>query len=102
MDQLKKIWENLSMAQRISIALAAVGVFAGLFAFSRWKRESDFHPLYTAVSAEDAGAIVQKIKESGTEYRLSDDGKVVMVPSARLAELRLQMAAAGLPKSGRL
>ncbi len=102
MDQFKKVWDNLSISQRIAIAAAALAVFAGLFAFARWKRESDFHPLYTAVSAEDAGVIVQKIKESGSDYRLSEDGKVVLVPSAKLAELRLQMAAAGLPKSGRL
>jgi len=102
MEQVKKIWDNLSIAQRITIAVVALGVFGGLFAFSRWKRESDFRPLYTAVQPEDAGAIVQKIKESGADYRLSDDGKVVLVPSAKLAELRLQMAAAGLPKTGRL
>ena len=102
MDQFKKVWDNLSISQRITIALAAAAVFAGLFAFSRWKRESDFHPLYSAMSAEDAGLIVQKIKESGSEYRLSEDGTIVLVPSAKVAELRLQMAAAGLPKSGRI
>src|SRR5271157_5095524 len=42
------------------------------------------------------------MKETGTQFRLSEDGTSVLAPSARVAELRLQMAAAGLPKSGRI
>ena len=49
MDQLKKIFENLSIRQRITIAVAALAVFGGMFAFSRWRTESDFRPLYTAM-----------------------------------------------------
>jgi flagellar M-ring protein FliF len=54
------------------------------------------------VSPEDAASIVQKLKESGAEYRLPEGGGSVLVPSARLAELRLTMASIGLPKSGRM
>ena len=35
-------------------------------------------------------------------FRLSESGSTVLVPSAKLAEMRLEMAAAGLPKSGRI
>ena len=45
---------------------------------------------------------MQKLKESGVEYRLPESGGAVLVPSAKLAELRLGMAAAGLPKTGRI
>src|ERR1019366_673165 len=45
---------------------------------------------------------VQKLKESGADYRLPESGGSVLVPSARLAELRLTMASIGLPKSGRI
>ena len=64
--------------------------------------ERDFRPLYSALSPEDAGAIIAKVRESGSEFRLSDSGTVVLVPSAKVAELRLQLAAAGIPKSGRI
>jgi flagellar M-ring protein FliF len=58
--------------------------------------------LFTGIAAEDAAGIVQKLKESGVEYRLPEGGGSVLVPSARLAEVRLSMAAIGLPKSGRI
>jgi flagellar M-ring protein FliF len=102
MEQLRKLVANLTIAQRLTILLAAVAVGAGLFAFARWKRESDFRPLYTTLASEDAGAVVQKLKETGVEFRLSENGSTVLVPSAKVAEMRLEMATAGLPKSGRI
>jgi len=97
-----KILASLSVRQRITIALVAVLAAAGIYALVSWQREADFRPLFAGLSAEDAGGIVQKLKESGVEYRLSDSGGAVLVPSARVAELRLSLAAAGLPKSGRI
>ena len=75
---------------------------AALAIFSRWNRERDFRPLYSSLAPEDAAAVLAKVRESGSEFRLSDNGSMVLVPSGRVAELRLQMAAAGLPKSGRI
>ncbi len=102
MDQLKRLFADLSIMQRVTILAAALVAGAGIFAFVQWKRESDFRPLYTTLASEDAGAVVQKLKESGVEFRLTESGSTVLVPSAKLAEMRLEMAAAGLPKSGRI
>src|SRR5436190_731308 len=102
MGQLKKILDSLSIRQRITIVVAALAVSGGLLAFSHWRTEGDFRPLYTSMSAEDAAVVLQKIKETGCPYRLAENGTGVLVPSARLAELRLQLAGAGIPKSGRI
>jgi flagellar M-ring protein FliF len=102
MDQFKRMIANLTVAQRLTIALAALAVASGLYGFVKWRQESDFRPLYMTLAAEDAGAVVQKLKEAGVQYRLSDNGSTVQVPSAKVAEMRLEMASAGLPKSGRI
>ncbi|MGH9628439.1 MAG: flagellar basal-body MS-ring/collar protein FliF [Bryobacteraceae bacterium] len=102
MDQWKKLLLSLSTRQRISIILAAILVGVLVFSFSHWRRERDFKPLYTGIAPEDAGAIVEKLKENAVEYRLSDSGSSILVPSAKVAEARLQMASAGLPKTGRM
>ncbi|MGA2735989.1 MAG: flagellar basal-body MS-ring/collar protein FliF [Bryobacteraceae bacterium] len=102
MEQMKKLLARLSLAQKLSIAAVAVLVAAALFGFAQWRREEDFRPLYTGLAAEDAGAVVQKLKETGNEFRLSENGSTVLAPSAKLAELRLQLATSGLPKSGRM
>jgi|HubBroStandDraft_1064217.scaffolds.fasta_scaffold00235_19 flagellar M-ring protein FliF len=102
MEQLKKLLARLTIGQKLSIVAAAVVVATALFGFAKWRHEQDFRPLYTGLAAEDAGAVVQKLKETGTEFRLSENGSTVLAPAARLAELRLQLAASGLPKSGRI
>jgi len=102
MNQLSQTVSGLTLSQKISIAAAAVITVAGLYSFTRWKHENDFRPLYTSMAAEDAAAVVQKLREGGVEYRLSDNGTAVLVPSTKLAESRLSLAAAGLPKSGRI
>ncbi len=99
---MKRILANLSIRQRISIVVVALLLGVGLYALVKHQREADFKPLFTGLAPEDAAGIVQKLKESGVEYRLPEAGGAVLVPSARLAELRLGMAAAGLPKTGRM
>lgn len=102
MSQLKQLLDSLSTRQKISIAAAVLLIGGALFALRTWRHENDFKPLYTGLAAEDAAAVVQKLKESGAEYRLENNGSVVLVPSARLAEIRLLLAGSGLPKSGRI
>ena len=97
-----KLLANLTVRQRITIALVALLAGAGIYALVRWQTESDFRPLFTGLQAEDAGGIVQKLKEGGVDYRVSETGGSVLVPSSRVADLRLSLAAAGLPKSGRI
>src|SRR5215470_16908281 len=99
---MNKILANLTTRQRVTILVMAIAVGAGLYSMVQWKKEADFRPLFTGVSSEDAASIVQKLKESGAEYRLPEGGGSVLVPSARLADLRLTMASVGLPKSGRI
>jgi flagellar M-ring protein FliF len=99
---MKKILANLPVRHRITIAVVLVVAAVGLFTLVQRHREADFRPLFTGVAPEDAAAIVQKLKETGVEYRVPEEGGMVLVPSARLAELRINMAAAGLPKTGRI
>jgi flagellar M-ring protein FliF len=102
LEQARNLVSGLSMAQRISIVAVTLLAGAGIAALVHYRTESDFRPLYTAMAPEDAAPVVQKLRESGVEYRLADNGGTVMVPSARLAESRLTLAGAGLPKSGRI
>lgn len=102
MDQLRKLLGSLSLKQKVSIGVAVILVCAGIVSFSRWNKERSFRPLLTNLAPEDAGQVVARIRETGTEYRLGEGGSSILVPADKAAELRLQLAAAGLPKSGRL
>jgi len=102
LDQIKRLFQNISMVGRIWLLVAVAGVVGGILSLAHWNQERDFKPLFTGVAAEDAGPLLTKLRESSTEYRLTDNGATILVPSARVAELRIEMASAGLPKSGRI
>jgi len=99
---MKKILANLSLTQRITIGVVLVLVAAGIYGLVHWRREAAFRPLFTGMAPQDAAGIVQKLKEGGVEYRLTENGGTVLVPVERVAETRLALAAAGLPKTGRI
>jgi len=99
---MKKLLASFSVRQRITIALVAILAGAGLYGLVHWRQEADFRPLFEGLAPEDAGGIVQKLKENGVDYRLAEGGASVLAPSERIAELRISMAADGLPKTGRI
>jgi len=102
MDQLRKLFASLSLPQKIGLAAALLAVAVGIPLFTRWQREGSFRPLFTNMLPEDAAAVVQKLKESGIDHRLSDNGATVLVEADKVDEARLELAAIGLPKSGRI
>src|SRR5262245_28479145 len=99
---MKKFLTNLSIRQKASIGVVTLIVGGGIYALVHHQKEAGFKPLFTGVSPEDAAGIIQKLKESNIEYRLPESGGTILVPSDKLAELRLNLAAAGLPKTGRI
>jgi flagellar M-ring protein FliF len=102
MNQLTRIWNSLSTQQRFSLIFVPLIAVAIVYGLVKWKHDSDFRVLYNSLSPEDASAITQKMREGGIEYRLDETGATVLVPSAQIAEARLALAGAGLPKTGRI
>jgi len=102
MEQLKRIFANLTMRQKLSLGAAALAAAGLLLALLHWNKERDFKPVYSNLAPEDAAQVLAHLKESGAEYRLADNGTSVLAPSAKVAEMRLALAASGLPKSGRI
>ncbi len=102
MNQIKKLFGSLSTNQMIGMAAVLLLVGGGLYSFVHWNHEHGFKPLFTGMAPEDAATVVQKLKEGGVEYRINDNGTSVSVPEAKVDEVRLEMAGAGLPKTGRI
>jgi flagellar M-ring protein FliF len=102
MDQIKKLFASLSLSQKIGMGAVLLAMAVGLPLFTRWQHERDFKPLFTNMAPEDAAAVVQKLKEGGVDHRLTENGATVLVPSDKVDDARLDLAGAGLPKTGRI
>lgn len=100
--QIRELYLRLSLRQRLAIGGAAAAILLLLAGLVHWQTERNFRPLFTKLSAEEAGPVLERLKESGAEIRLADGGTTIKVPAERVDELRIQLASAGLPKSGRM
>ena len=84
-------------------AMAVLGV-AGLLAVLALMfgsaRTSDYRVLFPNLSDKDGGQVVERLTQMNVPYRFAEGGGTIMVPSGRVHELRMKLAAAGLPSSG--
>ncbi|ADE10838.1 flagellar basal-body MS-ring/collar protein FliF [Sideroxydans lithotrophicus] len=79
------------------VAVAAtVALLAGLF---MWGQTPDYRVLYANMSERDGGAVIESLQQQNIPYKFTEGG-TLMVPADRVYEVRLQMAAKGLPKGG--
>lgn len=102
LNQIRALFERLTWRQRISLAVAVIAVAGGITAATSWNKERDFKPLYKGLAAEDAGQVAARLREKNVEFRLEDGGATVLVPSIHVDEMRLDLASAGLPRTGRI
>src|SRR5438093_3797157 len=99
-ERLLTGFRTLSPSRQIMLVLALSGLVAAVVAGFLWSQESEMQVLFSHLSAEDAGAIITKLKEQKIPYRMDGDGGTIMVPSDKVHELRMQMATQSLPQGG--
>jgi len=84
----------------MTLALVAVMIMASIMTFVYFTNQEDYRVLFSNLTGVDAAAIVTKLKERKIPYQISPSGETISVPSAQVSELRLELAAAGLPQGG--
>lgn len=93
-------WQSLNKRQQI-LAIATVILLIGALALIiTLASRPEYEVVYTHLEEADTGEITQKLKEVGIPYRISADGSTISVPSKQAAQVRVDLAAEGLPSSG--
>ena len=62
-DRLVEFVKGLSPRQRIVLVASTVLIFAGIWSFRSYMAQKAYRPLYTDLSAEEAGTTVTRLKE---------------------------------------
>ncbi|MDO8426053.1 MAG: flagellar basal-body MS-ring/collar protein FliF [Deltaproteobacteria bacterium] len=96
-----KVLENFKKlgAGRTTVMLggAALAVAFGLV-FLIFNKAPEYQVLYSQLSSEDSGAVIEKLKEKRIPYTV--DGMAISVPAEKVYETRMELAGAGLPQGG--
>ncbi len=95
---LKEHWDQLSLNRKVlGAGIAALILCIVVVAWSKATRVN-YEPLYTYPSDRYAGAIIAKLDEARTPYRLEDNGSTIMVPVEVKYNTRLKLAEQNLPQ----
>ena len=98
MQQLLAVWTSLSVQKRIVVALATAAMFAAVLILSRVATAPSMTLLYSGLEAAAAGDVVAALEQHGVAYDVR--GGAIYVDGARRDELRMTLAAEGLPANG--
>ncbi len=96
-DLIDRIQDWDSKRKLTALTLMVVAL-SGIILLITWAQAPDYQILYTNLQPDDAGAIIQKLKEMKVPYKSTQTG--ILVPSDQVYELRLQLASMGLPQGG--
>src|SRR5258706_2703302 len=100
LKQFADLWAKMKFGQRVGVVIAAGGTIALIAAIAIYGSQPEYGVLFSDLKPADAQTIVEKLKTANVQYKLTNNGTVVSVPSDRVAELRLQMASAGVLTGG--
>ena len=89
-----------TMGKRVAIGGGIALVSAIMIALWMWSQAPDYRVLFSNYSDRDGGAITASLDQMGVKYKFSEGGSAILVPAEQIHDLRLKLAAQGLPKGG--
>lgn len=85
--------------QKLGLIVAVAATVALLSGLWLWGQTPDYRVLYANLDERDGGAVIESLQQQNIPYKFAQGG-ALMVPADRVHEVRLKMAALGLPKGG--
>ncbi|MBK9343261.1 MAG: hypothetical protein IPN07_09535 [Dehalococcoidia bacterium] len=93
-------WNQLPRSRQVllgGIAAAALVAFYLIFVASK---SPAMVVAFSSLAPEDSAAIADELESQGVPYTIGGGGSTVSVPANEVAEVRIRLAQAGLPKGG--
>ncbi len=99
-QQVRDSFAGLPLKSKVSITLMFVAGLAAFLLVLVWLNQPDYRVLYSSISPEDAGRIVEYLQANNVKYKYEHDGTTILVPSGSVYDVRMQLANEGIPNDG--
>lgn len=97
--QLKELWRELGVNQRVSLILAALVVVGGMAGMMLWASRPQMTLLFGGLSTQDMADVVNQLEKTEQPYEIRN-GTAIYVQSDAVYKLRMSLASEGLPTGG--
>ncbi|MEQ1636254.1 MAG: flagellar basal-body MS-ring/collar protein FliF [Methylococcales bacterium] len=95
LKELAKLTVNRQLGVMLGLAVSvAIGV-----AVVMWSQAPTYDVLMSGMTESDSAEMIEALKKSGVEYKIDAGSGAILVPPNKIRELKLQLAAQGLPKA---
>jgi flagellar M-ring protein FliF len=95
-------WKTLAAAQQRRLSVSGF-VLAALIAGLLWySGRTEWRTLYSGLDGRDVQQIAQELAAAQIAYEVTEDGGGVRVSSETIEKARMEIAAKGMPQSGRM
>jgi flagellar M-ring protein FliF len=98
--KLKESWESFPKKTRWIVIGSFLATLILLSVLVYMNSRTTYSALYTNLSPSETGEIKTAIEEQGIPVQVSTDGKSISVPNEEVANLKVSLAADGIPESG--
>ncbi len=95
--QFKELFERLTITQRLTLVTVTVFTLLAIVILLVWVNRPQYTILYSELSASDAATVRDQLQDAKIPYQLRNGGTTILVPKDRVYDLRLQLAAKGIP-----
>ncbi len=99
-ENIKELWDNLDNKAKIMIGAGTLLVLVVFGYLILSGNSSVYTPLFSDVTSEEAGKIVNSLQDKGVPYKITDGGGTIEVPESQVHQARMELAAEGLPTQG--
>ncbi len=99
-QQFKEVWGKFNRLQKTLLIVIPVLLFFSLIIFIFISTRSHYEVLYSHLDQKDAAEVTAELKKENIPYRLGskDSYVLVLVPSEKVYDTRLNLAGQGLPR----
>jgi flagellar M-ring protein FliF len=99
-ERLSSMWSSMQRWQRVSIVAAAVVVLAGVLLLAAVAGRTSYDPIFSGLEARDQEAVMEYLRDQKIPYRTDSGANAILVPTSKVYEARIALAAKGIPSGG--
>src|SRR3990167_8629338 len=96
MSEVERFWKGQSLAKKILMAALLLAALVVPVVVVLTMHDRELVALYRDLSEEDAARLTEKLNALKVEYELDQNGQTILVDSAVVNDVRLQMVGEGV------
>ncbi|QQK80256.1 flagellar M-ring protein FliF [Salicibibacter cibi] len=99
-NKVREYWSGRTKNQQLLIIGGALLLLVFIVLLIFFSTRTNYAPLYNDLPVEETGQIKETLDSRGVPSEVTDDGTAILVPRESVDQLKVELAAEGIPESG--